>query len=64
MSVHRMGFEPMKVKPSDLESDPFDRSGIDVFFSVVLLLLIHILYCGADEAANGYSTVSWTQIFF
>ena len=21
----------MKVKPSDLESDPFDRSGIDVF---------------------------------
>ena len=31
-----MGFEPMKVKPSDLESDPFDRSGIDVTHSIIL----------------------------
>ena len=35
LKIHWMGFEPTKDKPSDLKSDPFDRSGTNVF--VVLL---------------------------
>ena len=29
VDLGRVGFEPTKAEPSDLQSDPFDRSGID-----------------------------------
>ena len=32
--VEGAGFEPAKAKPSDLQSDPFDRSGIPPITSV------------------------------
>ena len=35
--VVREGFEPSKAEPSDLQSDPFDRSGTQPSYQIVVV---------------------------
>jgi hypothetical protein len=48
MLVEGEGFEPSKAEPSDLQSDPFDRSGTPPAEPVII--------------SGGYLSIGWTYL--
>jgi hypothetical protein len=60
-AVGRGGFEPPKAEPSDLQSDPFDRSGISPVYACGRSACSPSSYPGRIAAVTSLSALLWVR---
>ncbi len=62
--MHRVGFEPTRLSPSELETDPLDHSGIcalNNYYNFFLNYLIKLNVKYAKYAANNCGIINITK---